>query len=83
MTIDPEDDEALLARFRDWLRAARLEARAIDGYPSANSTEAEPEPDVGLYRLVEEFTALRHEMRSSAKERVPAGGDVSTGIDAA
>ena len=56
MTIDPSDDEALLARFRDWLRSARFEAQAIDGDPVSSSAGSEPEPEVGLFRLAEEFT---------------------------
>jgi molecular chaperone GrpE len=67
MTINPGDDEALLDRFRDWLRAARDEAWAIDGGPVPSSTGLEPEPRVGLYRLVEEFTALRHEIKLETK----------------
>ena len=56
MNSEPVDDEALLDRFRDWLRAARDEARVIDGHPAPSRTELEPEPQVGLFRLVEEFT---------------------------
>jgi molecular chaperone GrpE len=67
MTINPVDDEALLDRFRDWLRAAREEARAIDSQPVPSATEFETEPEVGLFRLVEEFTALRHELKLETK----------------
>jgi molecular chaperone GrpE len=58
------DDEALLAQFRDWLQSARAEAES----------EADPlGPDAplpgafGLDRLVEEFTALRHEVKLQTK----------------
>jgi molecular chaperone GrpE len=58
------DDERLLERFGQWLRDARAEAEHLDRngspmMPDAQSVEA----DVGLYRLVEEFTALRHEVK--------------------
>jgi molecular chaperone GrpE len=60
---DPLDDEALLDRFRDWLRDARAEA---DGW-NGDRAPAPNEPEVGLYRLVEEFTALRHEVKLETK----------------
>jgi molecular chaperone GrpE len=60
---DPTDDEALLDRFRDWLRDARDEAGRFNGDPAPSPTG----PDVGLYRLVEEFTALRHEVKLETK----------------
>jgi molecular chaperone GrpE len=56
------DDEDLLARFRDWLREARAEAEAAPIEP-----DRDPSPGVGLYRLVEEFTALRHEVKLETK----------------
>lgn len=62
--IDPaDDDEVLLDRFRDWLRDARAEA---DGR-SMNQVPEPGGPEVGLYRLVEEFTALRHEVKLETK----------------
>ncbi len=56
MTV-PIDHEALLDRFRRWLQEAGAEA------------EPAPEPveEVGLLRLVEEFTALRHEIKLQTK----------------
>jgi molecular chaperone GrpE len=60
---DPTDDEALLDRFRDWLRDARAEADGRDG----DRAPAPGGPEVGLYRLVEEFTALRHEVKLETK----------------
>ncbi len=63
------DDEALLSRFRDWLRDARAEADGLNGdrVEVDPPSGAEPVPEVGLYRLVEEFTALRHEVKLETK----------------
>ena len=61
----PDDDEVLLARFRQWLRDARADAEELD---SDGEPPPEPgEPEVGLYRLIEEFTALRHEVKLQTK----------------
>ena len=60
--IDPPDDEALLDRFRRWLRDARADAAEL-----GPDEAAPPEPEVGLYRLIEEFTALRHEVKLQTK----------------
>lgn len=62
---DPIDDEALLARFRDWLQQARAEADPVGRDGVALASDAEPA--VGLYRVVEEFTALRHEVKLETK----------------
>ncbi len=54
------DDETLLARFRDWLQTAHAEAESVDPetpFPSG----------FGIDRLVEEFTALRHEVKLQTK----------------
>jgi molecular chaperone GrpE len=67
MTDLTNDDEALLSRFRDWLRDARAEADGFNGDRFPSPTESEPQPEVGLYRLVEEFTALRHEIKLETK----------------
>jgi molecular chaperone GrpE len=64
---DPIDDEALLSRFRDWLRDARAEADGLNGDRVDVSSSPDPKPEVGLYRLVEEFTALRHEVKLETK----------------
>ncbi len=58
MDAERIDEEELLDRFRHWLREASAEADRLD----AEGTEPEA-PVVGLYRLVEEFTALRHEVK--------------------
>jgi molecular chaperone GrpE len=74
--IDPRDDdeEALLTRFRRWLREARgQEADTDEGPlaragPAVSSASGRDEGDaVGLFRLVEEFTALRHELKLQTK----------------
>jgi molecular chaperone GrpE len=60
---NPTDDEALLDRFRDWLRDARAEADGLNG----DQVDPPSGPEVGLYRLAEEFTALRHEVKLETK----------------
>lgn len=57
------DDEAILARFREWLAAAR----AKEPLTQAGESDATGAGDVGLWRLVEEFTALRHEVKLTVK----------------
>ncbi len=61
--IDIDNDEQILDRFRDWLRTTRLEAAEV-----GESSNGEPESPaearrIGLDRLIEEFTALRHELK--------------------
>jgi len=56
------DEEALLARFRQWLSEVHAEAESADGQEELAGGRAEA-PRVGLYRLAEEFTALRHEVK--------------------
>ncbi len=59
-------DEALLSRFRQWLRDAHADAEALDS--GSETLLPEPvAPEVGLYRLIEEFTALRHEVKLQTK----------------
>lgn len=55
------DEEVLLDRFREWFRDARAEASR------AEPLSAGMDDEVGLYRLVEEFTALRHEVKLQTK----------------
>jgi molecular chaperone GrpE len=65
--IDRPEDATLLAQFRQWLHRTRAEADeaalAIEGLPPA----VDEGRAVGLYRLVEEFTALRHELKLQTK----------------
>ena len=60
----PLDEETLLSRFRQWLQEARADAEAAGREPPTLDAE---DHEVGLYRLVEEFTALRHELKLQTK----------------
>ena len=60
----PLDEETLLSRFRQWLQEASADAEAPGREPPALDAE---DHEVGLYRLVEEFTALRHELKLQTK----------------
>jgi molecular chaperone GrpE len=56
------DVEAILEKFRDWLEDARAEADGPEGI------EPGPAPrEFGIIDLVEEFTALRHELKLQTK----------------
>jgi molecular chaperone GrpE len=64
---DRFDDEELLDRFRRWLHDARIEAGELadaDGVPPAPAVAVQ---EVGLFQLVEEFSALRHELKLQTK----------------
>lgn len=57
------DQEVILARFRDWLDQARSEGDSLE-----DDASQEPLPDpVGLCQLVEQFTALRQDVKLLAK----------------
>ncbi len=58
--IDLDNDEQILDRFRDWLRETRVEAAEIDDSTNGIVDESSR---IGLDRLIEEFTALRHELK--------------------
>ncbi len=64
-----EDVEAVLERFRRWLETARAEAAELESDRLFASPEhdGEPGPEFGLVDLVEEFTALRHELKLQTK----------------
>jgi molecular chaperone GrpE len=66
-----EDIDAILDRFRRWLEATRAEASDLgaDGPYALDPTEetSGARPDFGLVNLVEEFTALRHELKLQTK----------------
>lgn len=64
---EPRDIEAILDRFRDWLADARAEVETEEGHESAFNSDPEPPPEIGLIDLVEEFTALRHELKLQTK----------------
>ena len=59
----PLDQETLLNRFRSWLRDAN-ESTEIDDEPNPTDDDNK---GIGLYRLVEEFTALRQEIKLQTK----------------
>ena len=63
---DWPDNESILARFRQWLDEAHAEADTLtDGREPLGG---EPEfRSVGLFQLIEEFTALRHELKLQTK----------------
>jgi molecular chaperone GrpE len=61
------DIEAVLDQFRGWLEDARAQAESQhDNEPTA-SAATRPPHDFGLIDLVEEFTALRHELKLQTK----------------
>ncbi len=60
------DVEDLLARLRDWVVQVREEADALGAFGEPTSEPLVPGP-VGLVQLVEQFTALRHELKLSTK----------------
>jgi molecular chaperone GrpE len=60
--IEQTAAESLLSRFREWL--AEADAEVLEPTPAESQG---PESEVGLYRLVEEFTALRHELKLQTK----------------
>jgi molecular chaperone GrpE len=59
------DNQSVLDRFRQWLDEARAEA---EGLPEDDGPAGQPEGRrVGLLQVVEEFTALRHEVKLQTK----------------
>jgi molecular chaperone GrpE len=66
-----EDIDAVLDRFRQWLESARDEAKDLgpEGLHDGPATDkvAGDRPEFGLVSLVEEFTALRHELKLQTK----------------
>lgn len=60
--IDEHRDEVLITQFRQWIQETRAQAADIE----RTKIDTSP-PEVGLYRLVEEFTALRHEVKLETK----------------
>ena len=58
------DHEQILTRFEDWLRQTRSECDSLD---ERAADEEGPDEPVGLYQLVEQFTALRHNMKLLTK----------------
>ncbi len=65
---DRADVEAILDRFRDWLEDARAVAEGPAGLePGLDSEPGPPPREFGIIDLVEEFTALRHELKLQTK----------------
>jgi molecular chaperone GrpE len=60
----PGEIESVLARFHEWLAAARADAAASDSEIEAEDDSSRP---FGLIDLVEEFTALRQELKLQTK----------------
>jgi molecular chaperone GrpE len=60
--------EAILEKFRGWLEDAHLETDAPEGFePGSDSGTEGLSREFGLIDLVEEFTALRHELKLQTK----------------
>lgn len=82
MTVWDDPDE-ILAQFRRWVESARQEANQLTAQANGQATtlaivrnegasiesegSADPAEQFGLIRLVEEFTALRHEVKLQTK----------------
>jgi molecular chaperone GrpE len=64
--IESSDTEDLLSRFRQWLEEAHTEAD-FEGRATYSADADAEDRGVGLYRLVEEFTALRQELKLQTK----------------
>jgi len=65
---DRDQVEDILDRFRQWLSAASIEAETRDGFGGdADGEQNAPPRDFGIIDLVEEFTALRQELKLQTK----------------
>jgi len=64
---DRDDVEAILDRFRQWLDAARLEINDEGICDPGDGLQQQRPRDFGLIDLVEEFTALRQEVKLQTK----------------
>lgn len=58
------DHEEILTRCQDWLGQTRSECDSLDEHAA---DEEGPDEPVGLYQLVEQFTALRHDVKLLTK----------------
>lgn len=58
------DPEEILARFRGWLDQTQSECASLDERASDEELAGEP---VGFYQLVEQLTALRHDVKRLTK----------------
>jgi molecular chaperone GrpE len=64
---DQVDVDAILDRFRQWLDSARAEFESQGEFEPGFSTDQEQVPQFGIVDLVEEFTALRQEVKLQTK----------------
>lgn len=64
--MESSDAENLLSRFRQWLEEARTETDPEQS-PAEPAAFRNGDEELGLYRLVEEFTALRQELKLQTK----------------
>lgn len=74
------DNDIMLARFRDWLDEAQAEAESI---PADDPIDGPTESySVGLFQLLGEFTALRHELKLETKSTRSLQEQATTLLDA-
>jgi molecular chaperone GrpE len=65
---DRDQVEDILDRFRQWLSTASIEAETRHGFGTGSDRERNEAPqDFGIIDLVEEFTALRQELKLQTK----------------
>ncbi len=64
---DSGEMESVLARFHEWLAAARADAVSTSASPLISEAQADTRRPFGLVDLVEEFTALRQELKLQTK----------------
>jgi molecular chaperone GrpE len=65
---DRSDDEAIIDRLRNWLDSVRANGEGFDARELALDAQIGPPPrEFGIIDLVEEFTALRHELKLQTK----------------
>ena len=57
----------IIDRFREWLEAARTEAGGEQGFEMEAGSQTDLPRKFGIIDLVEEFTALRHEIKLETK----------------
>lgn len=64
---DQLEVDAILDRFRQWLDSARSEAENQGRFEPGCSSDSDAPEEFGIIDLVEEFTALRHEVNLQTK----------------
>jgi len=64
---DRVDVDTLIDRFREWLDSARAEAGNDEIFAPGSNGESESAREFGIIDLIEEFTALRHEVKLQTK----------------